>query len=93
MVTIATPTQEYQIKRIVYTVESASTPGVTYTVQVDDDGWSCSCKASQYTKTRGKCWHLKAALAGELPGKPRVTLGLPDQRGRDLAALASMYAD
>lgn len=99
MVTLATPQAEYQIRSITYSVESASLPGVTYLVMVTDAGWSCSCKASEFSKTRGRCWHIKAAQAGELPGKPKVRLGLarpvstPSQRERDLAALASMYVD
>jgi hypothetical protein len=97
MVCIATHDQPYQIRSITYTVESASVPGVTYLVLVTEDGWSCSCKASEYSKTRGKCWHIKQAQAGELLGKPRVRVGVvppaTTQRSRDLAALASMYVE
>jgi hypothetical protein len=76
VVTVATPSQEYQIRSIRYRIESASVPGQVYEVTVTEDGWSCSCKASEFTKTRGKCWHLRAAQAGELPGKPRVRVGV-----------------
>jgi hypothetical protein len=67
----ATLSTEYSIVSITYTAESASIPGRTYAITVDADGWHCSCKAGEYTKTRGKCWHLRSAQAGEL-GKPRV---------------------
>jgi hypothetical protein len=79
MTTIATTTGQYQVRSIRYTVESASVPGRVYTVTVDDGGWFCDCKAGEYTKTRGRCWHIKTARAGEA-GKPRVAL-LPLGKG------------
>ena len=69
--TIIQSSEAYQIQAIAYTAESASVPGLVYTVTVDDGGWHCSCKASEYTKTRGKCWHLLAAQNGDL-GKPKL---------------------
>jgi len=54
-----------------WTVPSATTEGTEYEITVDQNGErQCSCEASQYPKTRGKCWHLKAVAAGMV--KPRV---------------------
>lgn len=74
MTILDTPSGPYRLLSVTYKVESASTPGHLYAVSVTDDGWTCSCKASQYTKTRGKCWHLKAARDGQVIGKPTVRL-------------------
>ena len=71
MVAVESSATPYEIRSITYKVESASLPGVVYTVTVDENGWTCSCKAGEFTKTRGRCWHLKAAQNGEL-GKPRM---------------------
>jgi hypothetical protein len=55
-----------------WSVPSATTEGTTYEITVNEHGERvCSCEASQYPKTRGRCWHLKAVAAG-LAGKPRV---------------------
>jgi hypothetical protein len=61
------------IRSITWTVPSTTTPGVTYLVRADSPTGllRCSCPASQYPKTRGRCWHLKAVHAG-MAGKPRV---------------------
>lgn len=66
----ATPTRSYTAIR--WTVPSATTPGVVYTVSAGSpsDTLSCDCEASNYPKTRGRCWHLKAVATG-LAGKPR----------------------
>ncbi len=55
-----------------WSVPSATTEGTEYQITVDANGERvCNCEASQYPKTRGKCWHLKAVASG-LAGKPRV---------------------
>jgi hypothetical protein len=55
-----------------WTVPSATTEGERYEITIDANGERvCTCEASQYPKTRGRCWHLKAVAAG-LAGKPRV---------------------
>jgi len=61
------------IRNIAWTVPSASEAGVEYTVSAPSPTGllSCNCKASQYPKTRGRCWHVRAVRAG-LCGKPRV---------------------
>lgn len=54
-----------------WSVPSATTEGTGYTITVDANGERvCSCKANDYPKTRGKCWHLKAVNAGLV--KPRI---------------------
>jgi hypothetical protein len=54
-----------------WSVPSATTEGTKYEITVDANGErQCSCEASQYPKTRGRCWHLKAVNAGLV--KPRV---------------------
>ena len=62
----------YQLVSISYHVPSATEPGVIYTVTVTDDRWVCDCEASKWPKTRGCCWHLKAAKSGLYVGKPHV---------------------
>jgi hypothetical protein len=37
---------------------------------VDDRGWHCTCKASEFHR---HCWHVRAAKAGVL-GKPVVRM-------------------
>ncbi len=54
-----------------WSVPSATVEGTDYQITVDDNGERvCSCKANDYPKTRGMCWHLKAVSAGLV--KPRV---------------------
>jgi hypothetical protein len=56
-----------------WTVPSATAEGTSYEITVDANGERiCSCEASQYPKTRGRCWHLKAVNAGMV--KPRVRI-------------------
>jgi hypothetical protein len=64
--------QAYQIHSIAWTVLSATTPGIVYTVSAasPDASLACNCEANDYPKTRGKCWHLKAVHSG-MAGKPR----------------------
>jgi hypothetical protein len=54
-----------------YTVPSATTPGITYTVTADESGvLTCNCRAGTYPKTRGRCWHLKAVHSGAIRPNP-----------------------
>lgn len=73
MTTFTSRTGIYELRSIRYTAPSATRPGTAYTVTVTPHGWSCDCEASQWRKTRGKCWHIKAGQAGAL-GKPRVAV-------------------
>jgi hypothetical protein len=61
------------ITRIAWIVPSATEAGVEYTVSAPSPSGilRCTCKASDYPKTRGRCWHIKSVRAG-LAGKPRV---------------------
>jgi hypothetical protein len=66
-----TPQQAYRIGTPRWTVPSATTEDTEYTITVDANGErQCNCEASQYPKTRGRCWHLKAVNAGLV--KPRI---------------------
>ena len=67
----ATP---YTLKAITYHVPSDSEPGLIHDVTVTDDRWSCDCKAGEFPKTRGHCWHIKSARNGLHVGKPRVRI-------------------
>ena len=73
--TTQTPTAHNTIRRITWTVPSATRPGITHTVTEDiaTGARSCNCEASDHPKTRGRCWHLKATAAG-LAGKPVVRI-------------------
>ena len=69
-----TPLTPYEIHSITYNVPSASEPGIKYTVTVTDDRYRCTCKAEEFPKTRGKCWHIKAVKAGAVAGKPIIRI-------------------
>jgi hypothetical protein len=75
------PAPAYQIHRIAWTVPSATEPGIVYTISADspEDVLRCSCRAEDYPKTRGRCWHVKAVHAG-LAGKPRVRVSTPGRQ-------------
>ena len=55
-------------------VPSATEPGKTYRVTVTDNRYTCTCKAEEFPKTRGRCWHVKAVIAGAVSVKPRVRI-------------------
>lgn len=65
-----------QIHRITYYVPSATTPGIVYRVSAPtpDAPLACDCKASEYPKTRGRCWHISAIRSGLI--KPRVSVSV-----------------
>lgn len=73
----SSPPVAYDIKSITYTVPSATTDGHYYQVSIDHETQraTCDCPASQGSKTRGKCWHIKAVRSG-LAGKPRIRIGV-----------------
>lgn len=63
------------VKSIVYRVESATEPGVSYEVGVNPltrKPQSCTCPASGYGRD---CWHKRAVRDGKVTAKPRVTYG------------------
>lgn len=65
------PQPEFSMSAPRWPVPSATTEGAEYEITVDQNGERvCNCQASQYPKTRGRCWHLKAVNAGLV--KPRV---------------------
>lgn len=68
-----TPSPTYAVSAITYTIPSASTQGVEYTVTLDAAGYHCSCKAAQF---RRACWHVKAIKAHQYTGKPRARLAV-----------------
>ncbi|MGD9891653.1 MAG: hypothetical protein AB7R89_28725 [Dehalococcoidia bacterium] len=74
------------IRSITWTVPSATDAGTEYTVSAPSPTGilSCNCKASEFPKTRGRCWHIKSVRAG-LAGKPRVRV---TPRSASLAAVA-----
>ena len=74
MTIIESPQASYQLVSVSYTVPSASEAGKTYTVTVTDNRYSCSCKAEQFPKTRGRCWHIKSVIAGAITSKLRVCI-------------------
>jgi hypothetical protein len=83
------------IKAIVYTVPSATQPGVVYQVAVNPLSGrpqSCTCKA------RRDCWHRKAVAAGSVTGKPRVRYGpkvepvRPTTAAERMTLAGSLYA-
>lgn len=62
------------VKSIVYTVPSATRPGLTHQVTRTLGKFSCDCEAG---RQGGKCWHVRAAMAGAVSGKPFVKLASP----------------
>lgn len=72
----AIPVPAYQVKELAYIVRSATDAGVVYTVTLDRLGYHCTCKARAFPKTRGRCWHVKAVLAGMYLGKPHAKVQL-----------------
>ena len=72
MTTATQPQTAHSLRAITYHVPSETDTDVLYDVTVTDAGWSCTCKAGKYPKTRGHCWHLKAARSGLHVGKPRI---------------------
>ena len=75
-----------------WSVPSATVEGTDYTITVDANGERvCSCKANDYPKTCGKCWHLKAVSAGLV--KPRVRVSqCPARREFSIDTLAAVAA-
>jgi hypothetical protein len=68
------PQPEFSMSPPRWTVPSATTEGTEYEVTVDQNGERvCPCPASQYPKTKGKCWHLKAVQSGVIKPRVRVT--------------------
>jgi hypothetical protein len=61
------------IRSITWTVPSASDARIAYTVSAPSLSGilTCNCKAREFPKTRGRCWHIKSVRAGQA-GKPRV---------------------
>ena len=68
---MATQHTAYQTRSLTYTVPSATTAGITYTVTVDPSTglMECACKGASYGHD---CWHKKAIRAGVV--KPRVRI-------------------
>jgi hypothetical protein len=76
---MATPSYP-TIRSITWTVPSASEPGTEYAVSAPSPTGllTCTCKASEFPKTRGRCWHMKSVRAGQA-GKPRVRVSIQSQ--------------
>jgi hypothetical protein len=74
----STPSTVY-ISRIVWSVPSATRPGVVHEVTADgpDDVPACHCEASQHPKTEGKCWHLRAIRSGLIRPRCRASVIAP----------------
>ena len=74
MVTVTESITPYEIRSISYNVPSATEAGKIYIVTVRGDRYTCTCKAEEFNKTRGRCWHVKAVIAGAVNAKPRVRI-------------------
>ena len=74
MTIIESPQAAYQLVSISYNVPSATEAGKIYIVTVRGDRYTCTCKAEEFNKTRGRCWHVKAVIAGAVNAKPRVRI-------------------
>ena len=74
MTIIESPQAAYQLISMSWNVPSATEAGKAYTVTVRGNRYSCTCKAEEFNKTRGRCWHVKAVIAGAVSAKPRVRI-------------------
>ena len=71
MTIIESPTADYRLKAISFKKSSASTPGASYTVTVDEAGYHCQCKGYEYRRT---CRHIAEVRTGKYEAKPRLHL-------------------
>ena len=86
------PTTRNAIRQITWTVPSATRQGLKHIVSEDIEtgARSCNCEASDHTKTRNRCWHLRAVASG-LAGKPVVRVSQrPVRRSFSLDTLAAV---
>ena len=62
-------------KSIRYPVPSATRPEIKHTVteDVETGARHCNCEASGHPKTRGTCWHIKAAASGLIKPVVRIS--------------------
>jgi hypothetical protein len=63
-------------KSIRYPVPSATRPEIKHTVSEDPTTGerTCNCEANDHPKTRGRCWHIKAAASGLIKPVVRCTV-------------------
>ena len=74
MTVIESLTAAYQLISMSWQVPSATEAGKVYTVSVQGNRYPCTCKTEEFNKTRGRCWHVKAVIAGAITSKPRVRI-------------------
>ena len=68
-----------------WTVPSATTPGVVYTVTADPQTTELRCDCPNGQAGKCQCWHLKAVRTG-LAGRPRVRVSQRPARREITAA-------